>query len=123
VALKAVGAVVAWGYPYDGEATPPSPLTNVVAIAAGDCGWHSLALVGDGPPVLGMPLSTPSSSPNSFSVSLPTQSGHVYRLEYKTSLADSTWTPLPLVAGSGGTLTLTDPTAGASQRFYRARQW
>jgi hypothetical protein len=30
---------------------------------------------------------------------------------------------LPLVAGSGGTLTLTDPTATNAQRFYRVRQW
>ena len=36
--------------------------------------------------------------------------GRVFALEYKASLSDSNWIALPLVAGTGKMLTLTDPT-------------
>ena len=54
-----------------------------------------------------------------------TESGRVYRLEYKNSLADPNWTALPLVAGNGRMLQLTDPTATTNMRarFYRVRRW
>ena len=58
-----------------------------------------------------------------FRISLPTQSGRVYRLEHKESITDAAWTALPLVAGNGGALTLRDATATARQRFYRVRRW
>jgi len=47
----------------------------------------------------------------------------VYALEFKNSLTDSSWTALPLIAGNGGLLRLTDSSASAGQRFYRVRQW
>jgi hypothetical protein len=48
----------------------------------------------------------------------------VFSLEYKDSLADENWNYLPLVAGTGKTLTPTDPTAtNSTQRFYRVRRW
>jgi alpha-tubulin suppressor-like RCC1 family protein len=121
LALKADGTVVAWGYPYNGETTLPDGLANVTAIAAGS--FHSLALVGDGTPGLGVQLISPTWSAGRFSVALPTQSGKVYALEYKNSLAEGEWTALPLVAGNGGIKTLTDSTANGTQRFYRVRQW
>lgn len=121
LALKADGTVVAWGYPYNGETTLPYGLANLTAIAAGS--FHSLALVGDGTPGLGVQSISPTWSAGLFSVSLPTQSGRVYALEYKNSLADGEWTALPLVAGNGGIKTLTDSTANGTQRFYRVRQW
>lgn len=68
-------------------------------------------------------LSNPVVQSNVFSVSLPTRSGRVYALEFKTSLADSNWNALPLVAGNGGIRNLTDPFATGAQRFYRVRQW
>jgi hypothetical protein len=43
-------------------------------------------------------------------------------LEYKNSLTDSVWQSLPLRAGTGGALQLTDPSV-VSQRFYRVLQW
>jgi hypothetical protein len=59
-----------------------------------------------------------------FTVSVPTQGGHVFRLEYKDSLADTDWTALPLVAGTGREQALIDPTASrSSHRFYRVRRW
>jgi len=117
LALKSDGGVVAWG----SQTTVPSGLTNVFSIAAG--GYHSLAVVGDHPPVAHAPLSNLKWNSNGFNISLPTQSGRVYRLEYKSSLADANWTALPLVTGNGSTLTLTDFTATNSQRFYRVRRW
>ena len=45
-------------------------------------------------------------------------------LEYVPSLATGTWEALPLAAGNGAMLTLTDATGtNAAQRFYRVRQW
>lgn len=120
LALKADGTVVSWFGTSIVPAVPPG-LSNVQAIATslGYC----LALVGKGPPQLHAPLINPTWDPTGFSVSLPTQSGRVYRLEYKSSLAEDNWTALPLVAGNGATRTLTDATATGAQRFYRVRQW
>ena len=120
LALRADGTVVAW--PPDMPGTyVPSGLKNVVAIAGGF--YQGLALIGDGPPVIQAPLSRPTVSTDGFTVSLPTQSGRVYALEHKNSLADTAWTPLPLVAGTGHERTLADPTATGKQRFYRVRRW
>lgn len=46
LALKADGAVVAWGWNGSGQSAVPGGLTGVVAIAAGSS--HSLALKADG---------------------------------------------------------------------------
>jgi alpha-tubulin suppressor-like RCC1 family protein len=121
LALKADGTVVAWGDNSYGQTNVPAGLSNVVAIAAG--GYHNLALVGDGPPVLRAPMTNPAIGANGFSVSLSSQSGRVYALEHKNSLADSNWTASPLVAGTGGQLTLIDRAVTNSQRFYRVRRW
>jgi hypothetical protein len=121
LALKSDGTVVAWGYSSDGETALPGDLKNVVGIAAG--GYHSLALVWDGTPRSQAPLAEPAWGPAGFSVSLPTRSGAVYLLEYKNSLTDTNWIGLPLVAGNGGLVRLSDPAASGQQRFYRVRQW
>ena len=49
LALKSDTTVVAWGRNWEGQATVPEGLSNVVAVAAGY--WHSLAL-GTFPPVI-----------------------------------------------------------------------
>ena len=51
LALKSDGTVVGWGL--NGQATPPSGLTGVTAIAAGSN--HGLALKSDGTVVAGEP--------------------------------------------------------------------
>jgi alpha-tubulin suppressor-like RCC1 family protein len=117
LALQADGTVTAWG----DTSQVPAGLTNVVAIACGDA--FSLALVGDRPPVRRASLLSPRRNAEGFSVSVPTQSGRVYRLEYKSSLADANWIALPLVAGNGGVRQLTDSTATGAHRFYRVRRW
>lgn len=121
LALRADGTVIAWGDNTSGQTKIPPGLTNVVAIAAGQS--FSLALVDDGPPVQRGLLVDPNWVGNAFHVSVVSENGRIYRLEYWDSLADGNWVGLPLVAGNGGRLTLTDPTASGSQRFYRVRRW
>jgi len=90
------GTVVAiLGFNFYGGPNVPPGLTNVVAVASGDT--HNLVLVGNSPPLLHSSLVNPTWSTNGFSVSVPTQNGQVYRLEYKNSLSDSDWMGLPLV--------------------------
>jgi hypothetical protein len=59
---------------------------------------------------------------NPLILSWPGVPGWSYQVEYKTNLADASWTawgsPLP---GNGATLSLTNPPDGATQRFFRVR--
>jgi hypothetical protein len=123
LALKSDGTVVAWGANHSGQINVPAGLSNVIAIASGPQASAAVAIVGSAPPAGQVPLANPSLGPHGFSVSLPTRSGRVYALEYQDTFSNSTWTALPLAAGNGRTLTLTDPTAAGTQRFYRVRQW
>jgi len=121
LALRGDGTVVAWGWDAYGQTNVPAGLSNVVAISAG--GGHSLALVGDGPPIIQVRLNTSQWSSGRFSVLAPAESGRVYGLEYKDTLATGQWQPLPLAAGVPPTLTLSDSTATNSSRVYRVRRW
>ncbi len=56
----------------------------------------------------------------SRAISIPTQAGASYTIQYRDSLTSGTWTYLTMVLGDGTTKTVTDPTAGQSQRYYRA---
>jgi alpha-tubulin suppressor-like RCC1 family protein len=118
IALKADGTVVAWGY---WQSSPSPNLTNVVGIAAGRD--HGMALVDTGSSNIAYSLTNPEHIGDEFRASVLSQIGKVYRLEYKNSLEGEAWTYLPLVAGNGVTLTLSDITATNSQRFYRIRKW
>ena len=118
LALKSNGAVAGLGYNFYGGPNVPTGLNSVIAIAAG--GNHDLALIGT---ALHVPIANPTRYGNSFSATVPTSSGRVYRLEFKDSLEEPNWKPLPLVAGNGAMRTLTDTTAAGNQRFYRVRQW
>ncbi len=128
LALKSDGRVVAWGagggtnsnVDY-GQNLVPAGLSNVVQIAAGKL--HSLALVGDAPPITAALVTNFTFGTNGFTLRVPTRNGRVYRLEYKNSLTDTNWSVLPLHAGSGSAIELTDPDTFAPQRFYRVRQW
>jgi hypothetical protein len=121
LALTSEGTVVAWGLNSNGQTNVPAGLSNVVAIAAGT--YHSMALVGDGPPVSSVFLDNPILGTNGVSLAVPSQSGRVFRLQYKNSLTDSNWVSLPLAPGNGGELILVDPTATNAQRFYRVQRW
>ena len=58
---------------------------------------------------------------NAATVSVPTQVGYNYTLEFKNSLSDASWTSVITISGTGGTMTLTDPSAAVPKRFYRVR--
>jgi hypothetical protein len=121
VALQAGGTVISWGKNYYGETNIPPSLTNAIAVAAG---WGDIQIIiGNGPPVQHSQLRNPALSNGHFLASIQTQPARVYALEYKNSLADTNWVALPLVAGTGKIVTLRDPTATSSQRFYRVRRW
>jgi len=117
LALKSNGTVTNWTY----SPTTPPGLSNVVVIASGQN--HCLAIIGDGPQPAQIPFANLQRVSNTFSLSVLSQLGHVYWLEYKTSLTDTNWKTLPLNAGTGNPLTLTDNAATNAARFYRARQW
>jgi hypothetical protein len=121
LALRADGTVVAWGSANGGVTNVPAGLTNVIAIAAGD--YQSLALVGTGRPILHASLISPSWSAGGFTVYVSSESGRVYQLQYKASAQDASWVSLPLAPGTGKTLTLLDPGAGAPGRIYRVLRW
>ncbi len=130
IALRADGTVAVWGsyaddrvvsFPVFFPAAALPGLTNVVAVAAGSD--HDLAIIGNGPPLPDLQPRDLSGGGGVFKCSLPTESGRVYRLEYKSSLADAAWTALPLAAGNGRVQVLSDGTAAGAQRFYRVRRW
>ncbi|HEY3864412.1 MAG TPA: hypothetical protein VGO59_21270 [Verrucomicrobiae bacterium] len=121
VGLNSGGTVAAWGSDFSNSTNVPPGLSNVVAVSA--CGKHVLALVGSAPPLTQAPLSNFQVTSAGFSLSLPSQSGHVYALEYTSDLSSNSWTMLPLAAGNGGTLTLADPAPSQSARYYRVRKW
>jgi hypothetical protein len=116
-----MGPLSQWGLSIYGAANIPAGLANVISIAAG--ADHALAVVSDEFPVFNRQLQNPLKAQNNFSVTVPSLGGKVYALEFKNSFSPGPWTPLPLVAGIGGPLVLTDPGATNSFRIYRVRQW
>jgi hypothetical protein len=121
VVLKADGTVNVWGDNTVGQNNVPPGLSNVVAVSAGYT--FTMALVGNGPPVTKVNVLHPSRTGTNFSLQIPTQNNHVYRLEYKLSLTDSNWTALPLIAGTGKLQTLSDSAVAGTARYYRVRTW
>lgn len=121
LALRRDGTVIAWGDTTYNETTIPAGLSNVIGIAGG--GNNALVLIGNAPPQEHATLASAQWTNGLFSVATPSECGRVYALEYTLSLTAPNWTPLPLVAGTGGLLTLSDATAAAGQRFYRVRRW
>jgi alpha-tubulin suppressor-like RCC1 family protein len=127
LALKSDGTVVAWGagignngYVDFKQNIVPTGLSNVVQIAAGSV--NSLALVGTAPPVTQVLVTNVIETTNGFSLTLPTRNGRVYQLQYESSLTNNVWQSLPLVAGTGGALQLTDTNVDGT-RFYRVNRW
>jgi hypothetical protein len=69
-------------------------------------------------------ISSPKLTGTTFTLSVPTQVGFNYTLEYKNSLSDANWTFVQMLNGTDGTITLTDTTATGSSRLYHVRvQW
>ncbi len=121
MALRSDGTVVTWAYNTPVLSSVPPGLTNVVAIATGQD--QNFALLGQGSPIVQASSLHPELSGDHFSLTVPSQSGRVYRLEYSDSPVFGTWTALALVAGNGRDLRLTGPASPPSVRFYRVSRW
>jgi len=120
LALTSAKQVIAWGVSQSGATTVPAGLTDPIAIAAS---WnYSAALQRTGGGGLqNFLLTNPRRQNNTFYVSLNSQAGVSYALEYKNLLTDPSWTSLSPVAGTGSTLTLSNGSALATRRIYRVR--
>jgi Cohesin domain/Dockerin type I domain len=64
-------------------------------------------------------VSAPSYRDGAFGMSVPTEQGRHYVLEATDSLSNPNWRAVRTIAGNGTFQSLTDPSAPASQRFYR----
>jgi len=53
------------------------------------------------------------------SLSIPTQAGVEYAIQYKNSKEDRTWQPLAFLQGNGSLMTVADPHPAPISRFYR----
>jgi len=119
LALKSDGTIIAWGDNESGQTTVPGGLADGIAVGAA---WnYSIALVGSaasGP----FAMSNPQRVGNTFSVTINSQSGSSYVLEYKNSLGDAAWNGLSPLSGTGSQIVLTDPSASVSSRIYRVRR-
>jgi hypothetical protein len=119
LALRADGTVTAWGNGAFGQTNLPPGLRGVTAIAAR--ATANLARVGAPPPALR--AAGPFGVPGGLAVTVPTESGRVYALETRETLAGPGVLRWPLAAGTGGQVELGEPPGSAAQRFYRVRRW
>jgi hypothetical protein len=104
-------------------------LTNVQPISFG--GPYTVS-VSDGsiyvtstpPAILTLAVAPTTSSPvrlgNDFALTVTTEIGPEYVLDYKSALTNAVWTPVSTNLGTGGVLTITN-TSSAPQGFYRIR--
>jgi hypothetical protein len=119
LALKADGTMAAWGANWNGQCNLASIPANVVGLASGEV--HSLLLSTCSLP--SPKLLNPVRTPRTFSFLIQTLDRKHYALDFKTSLAATSWSPICSNAGNGTLELLTDHAATAAQRFYRVRQW
>ena len=68
-------------------------------------------------PVSGIALTAGRSGGNNV-IAFPTQAGVIYRVLYRGSLSEGTWTFLSSVVGDGTVKSVTDPST-AAKRFYQ----
>ncbi len=66
-------------------------------------------------------ISIPTLAGQTLTFTVSTVVGSTYVLEYKDSLADTSWTVAQTVPGTGDVVTFTDSTTGSAARFYRIR--
>jgi hypothetical protein len=118
VALGPDGTLVAWGANWNGQCAIPPAGTKAVAVAAGM--YHTLVLLDDG--TFAPRVINPAWQNNQASMLVQTYQSRNYVLECRDTLAAAAWTALSTNNGNGALKRLTDPGAGASQRFYRVRQ-
>ncbi len=112
--------VIGKGGSVSGVALTGSPTAQVVCVddarAAFGAQDGSVAVVGPG--VL---VSNSAYAKGVFRLSVPTEQGRSYNLEFTDSMTSGKWRALPAVTGDGTVTVLVDPAATNQQRFYRVR--
>ena len=98
-----------------GSPTPQKVIADVGVVPFG-AQDGSVAVVGPG-----VRVSNAGYREGVFRLSVPTEQGRSYVLEFSDALAPANWTALPAVAGDGTVRVLADPAATNHQRFYRVR--
>ena len=103
---------------------PRATANTVTARGTDTCEGRTVTAAADcsGPvaPSASLVTGTPTMANGVFSLSFPTENGKSYTVQYKNALTDPTWTELETVAGTGGTLSITDAAAAHQPtRFYR----
>jgi GH25 family lysozyme M1 (1,4-beta-N-acetylmuramidase) len=91
--------------------------SNLAALIAYVNGGSSGGGGGGSSPV----ISSPKLTGSTFTLSVPTQIGTNYVLEYKNLMSDANWIPIQTNSGNGAQMTLTNAGATGSSRFYRIR--
>lgn len=123
LALRRDGSLVGWGIHYwagnRAASSPPANLPRVTSITCG--GDHSLALLEAVPHEFYRPVLEPQLSDGTFQISLSTEMGRSYQLEWTASPADPHWFMLPPTPGHDSVQTLSDPQPVSTRRFYRIR--
>ena len=61
----------------------------------------------------------PAKVGTNFLVSFQTDPGNTYTVQYVNSLGNLSWQSLPSVTGNGAVMTVSNSTAGVTNRFYR----
>jgi len=114
---------VVWSSPSTGGAGqyPYSALTHgndgalyMTTSAGGDLDFGTISRF-----VLPPLLLNPVGIGNTFSFQFMSVSNLVYSPQYKGALGEATWTLLPNITGTGGTLTVTNTNQNSFGRFYR----
>jgi hypothetical protein len=73
-------------------------------------------------PTITPPVALTASVSNGYiTISLPTQAGLIYQVEYKENLTDASWIPLGGVISGNGAVQSVSDTVGGGSRFYRAQ--
>jgi hypothetical protein len=115
------GGWQAWGWvPLIGTGGSPAILsggTKTLRFTTGGNVNHNYFMLAPAKNVIALSVNLSGSNPV---ISIPTQAGASYTIQYKSSLTSGTWTYLTMVQGNGTTKTATDTTATGSQRLYRA---
>ena len=95
-----------------------APTVQEVGVDFGLAGFGaqdgSVSVVGPG-----VVVNQPGYAKSVFRLSVPTEAGRSYSLEYSDTLAPAQWTELPAVVGDGTVTVMVDPAPTNQQRFYR----
>ncbi len=102
-----------------------APGTNEITVRVTDSGVPPITVSRTFTVIVQTPTATFSISGNNLQIAFGSVSGKNYRIEFKNSLGDATWTPLPgseNIVGNGGTISVNTLVTANPQRFFRIVQ-